>query len=192
MPKSRRASERSGNSGPETGAIRSQLGNSTRFVVISKNDGPVTGFVAAGFEDAGEADHQAMELLIGDKALVAGFAFEENRNLVFSVCRDVAVQAIVADVGFRADEPAGDGGLPFEDLGPFFEPVELALGDLAPEGFRRMLGPAVEVEVALHALDVGFVDEVGRRRVDGGMTHEGNCSKRDGGRSVLCTLGFEH
>jgi hypothetical protein len=94
------------------------------------------------------------------------------------VCRDVAVQAIVADVGFRADEPAGDGGLPFKNLGPFFEPVELALGDLAPEGFRRMLGPAVEVEVALHALDVGFVDEVGRGRVDGGMTHEGNCTKR--------------
>ena len=124
------------------------------------NDGAVAGFVAARLQHAGEADHQAMQFLIGEGSLLAGLAFPENRDFVFARGGQVAVQAVVRDVEFRTGEPAREGRVPFEHFGPLLEPVDLAFGDFTPECFRILFGAAVEVEVTFHALDVGFADEV--------------------------------
>ena len=141
------------------------------------NDGAVAGFVAARLEHAGEADHQAMQFLIGERSLLARLAFPENRDFVLAWGGEVTVQAVVGDVEFCAGEPARERRIPLEHFGPFLEPVDLAFGDFPPEVFGVLLGAAVEIEVALHALDMGFADELVAGRVNGRSAHVSDCNK---------------
>ena len=55
--------------------------------------------------------------------------------------------------------------------------MNLAFGDFPPEGFRILLGMAIEVPVAFHALDVGFADELFTGGIDGLDTHRSDCNK---------------
>ncbi len=114
-----------------------------------------------------------MQFLIGEKALIAGLAFPQNGDFVLAMRAQMAVQAVVGDVGLRAGEPAGEGRVPLQNLGPFFKPVNLAGGDFAPEFLGILLGAAVQIAVAFDALNMGSADEIVRGRIDGGMTHEG-------------------
>src|SRR5580765_6704688 len=136
------------------------------------DDGAVAGLVTARLEHAGEADDEAMQFLIGDGSLVSRFTFPEDRDFVFARSGQVTVETIVRDVEFRVGEPAREGRIPFEDLGPLLEPVNLARGDLTPEGFGILLGSAVEVQVTFHALDVSFANEVVTGRIYGRGTHK--------------------
>ncbi len=83
-----------------------------------------------------------MQFLIGEKALIAGFAFPQNGDLILAMREKMAVQAIVGDVDLGAGKPAGVGRIPLQDVGPFFEPVNLAGGDFAPEFLGILLGAA--------------------------------------------------
>ena len=48
-----------------------------------------------------------MQFLIGDEALLAGLAFPQNRDFVLAMRGEMAVQAVVGDVGFRARRTSG-------------------------------------------------------------------------------------
>jgi hypothetical protein len=73
----------------------------------------------------------------------------------------MAVDAVVAEVELAADEPLGVGQIPFEDLVPGLEPVQV-FGDAGPEGFRIVDGLLVEGLVLFKALDVGLGAELRR------------------------------
>ena len=47
-----------------------------------------------------------MQFLVGEKALIAGLAFPQNGDLVLAMRGQMAVQAVIGDVGFRAGEPS--------------------------------------------------------------------------------------
>ena len=55
--------------------------------------------------------------------------------------------------------------------------MDLAFGDLTPEGVGILLGAAVEIEVTFHALDMGFADEVFAGGIDGRGAHRTDCNK---------------
>ena len=99
-----------------------------------------------------------MELLIGQGADVAGFAFPDDGGFIFAGGRDMAVETVVGDVELSADKPFGPGSVPFQDLVPFFEPVEF-VGDSGPEFFGVFDGFAVDAFVFFQALDVGLLAE---------------------------------
>ena len=69
---------------------------------------------AVMFQDVGEAADQAMQFLIGDEALLAGLPFPQNRDLVLARRSQVAIEAVIADVGLTADEPFRVRRIPFK------------------------------------------------------------------------------
>jgi len=69
-----------------------------------------------------------VEFLVGDDALVAGFAFEDDGGFILAGGFGVALDAIVGDVELAAGEPLDEGRLPVERLVEGFEPVEFGLG----------------------------------------------------------------
>src|SRR5271154_4865417 len=89
---------------------------------------------------------------------------------------EMTVEAVVRDIGLSAHEPFGERGFPFKDLRPSLEPVDVRGCKLAPEFLGIFLRAAIEVEVAVHSLDVGFADEIFGGRVAGGA-HASDCSK---------------
>jgi hypothetical protein len=69
-------------------------------------------------------------------------------HLVAVAVRDVAVEAVLADVELPADEPAGEGPFPLADRVPVLAPVE-QLGSLAgPEPLEVPVGLVVEERAA--------------------------------------------
>ena len=83
-------------------------------------------FYAERFQDIGAAGDFGVELLVGEGADFAGFAFPDDGGFVFSPRGEMAVEAVVREVEFAAGEPFGPGDVPVEDFGPRFEPVEFA------------------------------------------------------------------
>jgi hypothetical protein len=65
-----------------------------------------------------------VEFLIGDDALVARLAFPDDGGLVLARSGQVAVDAVVADVGLASGEPLGERRVPLEDVRPFLEPED--------------------------------------------------------------------
>ena len=112
-----------------------------------------------------------MQFLIGDDALIARFAFPNNRDFVLAVGGEVAVQTVIRYVGLRACKPAGEGQIPIQHLRPPFEPMDIMRRDLAPKFLGILLSPLVEPLVILHALDVGLTDKLFTRMVDGRGAH---------------------
>ncbi len=157
------------------------------------DDGAVAGLEAAGFEDVGEAADEAVQLLVGDHALVAGLAFPKNGGLVFPCGREVAVDAIIGGVDFAAGEPLGEGRVPLEDVGPLVKPVELLRRELAPELLGLCGGSLIEGAIALDALHVRLLHEFRGRRVDVCVGHARILSECDYGtsRKLAAAHGFE-
>ena len=93
----------------------------------------VTGDEAEVGESVCGAADFGEEVVVGQIPGIAWFAFEVNGDAVAVAGEDVAVDAVVGDVEFSADEPLGDGGVgPVEDVGPFLVPVK-ALSLIRPE-----------------------------------------------------------
>ncbi len=84
----------------------------------------------------------------------------------------MAVDAVVAEVDFAADEPLRPGQIPLQNLVPGLEPMELFRGT-GPEGFRVFNGLLVEGFVFLEALDVRLGAELFRRREDAVFAQRG-------------------
>ena len=76
-----------------------------------------------------------MQLLIGECALIARFAFPNKRGFVAAPSRKVPIQAVVGNIQLSAEKPLSVWWLPLQNLVPFPEPVEF-LGHSGPETFR--------------------------------------------------------
>jgi len=96
---------------------------------------------------------EASDLGLGVRPVAEGLALPEDGEVVAVAVLDLAVDAVVAEVGLAADEPLGVGRVPVEDLGPRLEPSEF-LGDAAPEAVGIFDGAPVECAVLVHGGDV--------------------------------------
>src|SRR6476660_4319972 len=66
-----------------------------------------------------------MQLLIGERPLIAGFAFPNDCGLVPTRACEMTVQAIFRNVQFAAHEPLRERRLPFDNLLPRRAPDQL-------------------------------------------------------------------
>ena len=86
----------------------------------------VFGLRAVGFQHVGKAADFALQLLIGEGAPVAGFAFEDNGGFIFTGwIGSVAVHAILSDIQLPPAEPPGGWRLPLEHGFPGLLPQQL-------------------------------------------------------------------
>ena len=112
-------------------------------------------------QNVGEAADLPVEVGVGQGLFVPRLAFPEDRRTIPAPPRQVPVQAVDARVQLSADEPAGEGRLPVEDLVPPAGPVKpLRLG--SPKRFRIGLRLPVDGLVP----DPRLVPEVVRGRID--------------------------
>ncbi len=115
---------------------------------------------AVALEHVGELLHFCQQVGIGHGAVVARLALPVVGDLVASTGRDVAIQGVVADVELAADEPAGEGQVPFEDRVPLGVPVEQVEGLLGPEALPILVGLVVQEGAGGEAL---LLEVLGRR-----------------------------
>src|ERR1700722_665978 len=103
-----------------------------------------------------------MQLLIGQRANLAGFAFPDDGGFIFARGLHVAVEAVVREVDLAADKPLGPRAIPFENFVPFLEPVQL-IGDTAPELVGIVNRFLVKALVFSEAFNVRMLAELGGR-----------------------------
>ena len=87
------------------------------------------------FEGVGKFLYFVEKFGIGEAAHLARLPFPDNGCFLRPLAQRVPVDAVVAEIGFTADEPLGPGEIPIENLVPGFEPMEFA-GCAGPELFR--------------------------------------------------------
>src|ERR1044071_4226385 len=73
----------------------------------------VAPFNAGTLEDVGKAADFRVELLIGERALVARFAFPDNGGLVAPPGLKMTVKAVIGNIRLASDEPFGVRQVPF-------------------------------------------------------------------------------
>ena len=120
----------------------------------------VAGLDAQFFEDVGELADLAVELLVGEDADVARLAFPDDGGLVLAGAGEVPVETLVTGVEFASREPLGLGHLAFHRGVEVLEPVEVFLGELAPEARGVVLGLVPHFLVLLLGRDVGLGGEL--------------------------------
>ena len=91
-----------------------------------------------------EPAHLVEQILVGDRAGVAGLTFPVERDLVASASLDMAIEAVVAHVELAADEPLGEGQVPFEDGVEVLVPAHQLPGLACPEGLVVGFGLLVQ------------------------------------------------
>jgi hypothetical protein len=77
-----------------------------------------------------------MQLLIGKRPFIAGFAFPDNCRLVPTRASQVPIQTIFRNVEFASDEPLHKRGFPFQHFFPSSAPDQLTR--FAPPEFCRL------------------------------------------------------
>src|SRR5690606_5125556 len=102
----------------------------------------------------------ALEVLVGEDALVPRLPLPNEGGLVPAPGLDVAVDAVIGDVELPADEPLDPGRAPIQHLFPALVPVQ-QLCRLSPESLRVLPGTLVDRGV----VDVRLSGEVFRGRV---------------------------
>ena len=119
------------------------------------NDDAVTFLHLVALQHVRKAAHIAVELLVGDRALFAGFAFPDDGGLRFACAIEMTVEAVFAHVELATDEPLRVRAFPVEHL----------LEGLAPGEFLRFA--AEELVRALDRLVIHLL--VLRHRADAGL-----------------------
>ena len=122
------------------------------------NDDAIAFFDVVPFQHIREAADFAMQLLIGERALVARFAFPNYCGLVPTRPSEVAVQTIFRNVEFAAHEPFRKRRLPFDNLFPRRAPDQL-LRFARPELGRLPDGLSIHSPILSQALDLRFTAE---------------------------------
>src|SRR4029450_5059810 len=143
---------------PRPDSRTGQHGNRCLGNVRQINDGAIAFFDLVPFQHVREAADFAMQLLIGERALVAGFAFPNYRSLIPPRPPEMSVQTISRNVQFPADEPFRERRLPFEDLLPRRAPDQF-LRFARPELGRLPDGFSIHSPILSQALDPRFTAE---------------------------------
>jgi hypothetical protein len=86
------------------------------------NDDTIAFFYVVSFQDIREAANFPMELLIGKRTFVAGFAFPDNCRFVPARPSQMPIQAVFRNVQFASDEPLREWRFPFEHRFPSCAP----------------------------------------------------------------------
>src|SRR5437588_4451607 len=102
------------------------------------DDYPIALFDVVSFQHVREAANFAMQLLVGQRAFVAGFAFPDNCRFVSPTAfgAQMPIQAILRHVEFPADEPLRKWRFPLENFLPRHGPDPLSL--FAHQEFCRL------------------------------------------------------
>ena len=101
-----------------------QHGNRGLGNIWEINDDPISFFDFVPFQDVCETANFAMQLLVGEGAFVARFAFPNNCRLVSPKAfgAKMSIQTILRNIELAADEPLREWRLPFQDLFPLGAP----------------------------------------------------------------------
>ena len=122
------------------------------------NDDAIAFFDVVPFQHIREAADFAMQLLIGERALVPGFAFPNDRSFVSTRPGEMPVQTIFRNVQFPTHEPFRERRFPFEDLFPWRAPDQL-LCFARPELGRLPDRFSIHSPILSQALDPRFTTE---------------------------------
>src|SRR5437879_7249907 len=122
------------------------------------NDDAITFFDVVPFQHIRETADFAMQLLIRERALIAGFAFPNYCGLVPTRSGEMPVQAIFRNVQFPADEPFREWRFPFEDFFPRRAPDQLPRF-ACPELGRLLDRFSMHSPILSQALDPRFTPE---------------------------------
>src|ERR1700756_2026024 len=95
-----------------------QHGNGRLRNIREINDDPILFFDVVPLEHIRKTADFAMQLLIGEGALVTRFALPNDRSLVPTRPGEMPVQTIFRNVEFAAYEPLGEWRVPFEHFFP--------------------------------------------------------------------------
>src|SRR4029077_2250498 len=117
------------------------------------------------FEHVREAADFAMQLLIGERALVAGFALPNYCSLVPTRSCEIPVQAILRNVQLPAHEPFRERRLPFDNLFPWRAPNQL-LRFAGPEFGRLSNRFSIHSPILSQALDPSLTAKTRSRLED--------------------------
>ena len=125
------------------------------------NEDPVALPDAVSLEHIREPAHFAMELLVSQHTLFAGFAigrrfsFPDQRRPVRSGRVQPFVEAVVTDVEPPADEPFRERLLPLQHFLPGLEPDQFVPGLVGPKLLRRLHGLVVKLAILRQRADTG-------------------------------------
>src|SRR5437868_7370829 len=122
------------------------------------NEDAIAFFDVVPFQHIRETADLAMQLLICERALVAGFAFPNYCGLIPTRPGEMPVQTIFRNVQFPAHEPFRERRLPFEDLFPWRAPDQI-LRFARPEFARLPDRFAIHSLILSQALDSRFAVE---------------------------------
>src|SRR5262245_25661722 len=122
------------------------------------NDDAIAFFDVVPFEHIRKAADFSMQLLIGERALVAGLALPNYCRFVPTRPLEVTVQAILRNIESSADEPFREWGFPFDDLLPRPAPDQF-LGFTRPEPSRLPDRFSIHSAVLSQALDPSLTTE---------------------------------
>src|ERR1700745_4326930 len=89
------------------------------------NDDAIAFFDVVPFQHVREPADFAMQLLIGERALVTRFALPNDRGLVPTRPCEMTIQAVFRNIQFPAHEPFRERWLPFDNLLPWRAPEQL-------------------------------------------------------------------
>src|SRR3989454_12461868 len=116
----------------------------------SVEDHPLALLYAEGLQHRCSAIDLGEQLLVGESPAFADFGRNPHQGLLVAARRDVAVERVVAEVGFAADEPARKRRpRVIEHLAARLVPMD-QLRLLGPETLAVLDRTAVEFGVALH------------------------------------------
>src|SRR2546426_7472326 len=116
----------------------------------SVEDHPLALLYAEGLQHRCSAIDLGEQLLVGESPAFADFGRNPHQGLLVAARRDVAVERVVAEVGFAADEPARKRWpRVIEDRAARLLPMD-QLRLLSPETLAVLDRTAVEVGVARH------------------------------------------
>jgi len=127
---------------------------------------------AERLERAGKFLDLGVELGVGEAANLAGFALPDERGLLGALAEGMAIDTVVAEVEFAADEPLGPGQIPLKDFIPGLEPVQF-LRHAGPKLFGVVDGLLVESFILGERADAGLGAELRRRGKDAVLAQRG-------------------
>ena len=131
----------------------------------------------------------AMQLLIGQGALLARFAFPDDRGLVPAGPCEMTIEAILRNVQFSADEPFRERRLPFENFLPRRVPDQL-LRFARPEFVRLLDRFAIHPPILLEAFDPRPLGEI-RCRLENAFFDQMRFDVVVHGQSLICARTFQ-